>query len=1628
MTAENLSHHQITATEQSLNASTDFDHTGLTTTTIAPNMITVPTLTVSVATGTSKTPVTEEDSNCFEDGNMVEVFVNMDSTSDDHLKTVLTSSKLNNTVTCDTNNTPTTNNTAVAADKMVTFCNSINSHMISSDSLVDTTTTTSAITTSNTNTNKSTTTTTKSYSNARQKSDCLTKQSFVNKFLNCFRPFIYLLQKEKSSSSTDQDLPWEVPFESVTDLVWIGSGAQGVVFRGYFRGELIAVKKVNKPSDTDIRHLRYLNHPNVIKFRGVCVEQPCYCILMEYCPYGQLYELIHSGNPISPTLIYAWIKQIADGMHYLHSCKIIHRDLKSPNVLVGYDHVLKISDFGASREWTENSTKMSFTGTVAWMAPEIIRNEPCSFKVDVWSYGVLLWELLTGEVPYHNVDSTAILWGVGSEHLRLPVPMTCPTELRVLMKTCWNVKPGNRPSFRQILSHLNVTCSSLLQYTDDEFNSLRQLWKEEIAIYLEDIRLEGQCTPKLELMLIRRRREELCHAQDIRRCYDDKRERANELCMELQTLLIECEEEKRKAERERLYYETLIRELNISQQEQQQKHQEVQRSHFDVQKDGGGIVNERGGILKFADLDNNNNNDANVNRKQFPFSTLSTFSLGRKFNEFYSRYRNSSTLKCVKPTAQSLSLPVNDNTNGFLLTPNITNNSRDTTNMARNLSNRSIVGSMELLRNPYTLSNIYQSNMIKNYPNKSFNIEQLIKKNKKKNYQRALYNNDAFNVLFSNNTSVCPFCGNVYSNLDHLNTTLYYNQRRAFTLSMLEYEFLKTKKKLDLDGTTTTTTTFSPFIVDDALKGLQLSSSLIYSTRKQFASTNSIHFLVPPPPAYETIMKSPNMYKCHQYASQIPPPATLSSSSSATITNSTSNTTHACLINERDYGDYKSIRYNKRYRQTNLTANRIHTVTSSSLSMSVSPVMSVNYRIKTATTTTTNTSTTDAMMTTTATCVNKNTNTSLSISNNKIHSSVILNPLINFLPVNDDAQSKNQKKYKHLSVVSPSPSTLSSNYSPVYTVKMNKRKFDDTNDLLNPNSKMSTRDGIKLSKLQQPVHNQDDNCNINNVKLNHYNFNYPLQYSFSQDSLLFYNLKKSQFAYNTENEHYSGLKREVFHHLNKASSCISIRSSITPHTDIFNYYNKSSSDYVSSPQLSSSSMCDLRNVHFTWEDLCSYHITSSNNNKYPASQSEISGFSQKTVIQNIPTSSSSDHDSQASKVNNFLNESCSNTQQRTVQDGNLNDEEDKNDIEIITSENFPFLEHVSPLWSPSKCCLPQHPNPNQTVRKPKITEAQHDSVFSPKYSKSIPSIPRRAICNKSACSTNNNDNTSNNCHESVDVNQNLYIPSSSSVSPSPLSFTPNNRLFNDDENEERGNEKIQLRKYPGRRQLISRQSYLKNSTMTNHHTYRHHSRIYSSSQPRRNSCCSGNSHHQLDMTTNYRSTSFSASSSPISSTGTRTYMSIENLAHELQAHMIDSLSDKEYHVRRVRSRLRNQQHLQQPVNLTIDYTPVSTTADATSPLPYSPYSICGSNIESMMPRRESRIVQQTSNSLHLPNEDKHSLPRHRSIGHNNNNNNFNNNNANSHLCTPNSMVLITSTCTTISSITEVSSFMKFVLF
>jgi mitogen-activated protein kinase kinase kinase 13 len=134
---------------------------------------------------------------------------------------------------------------------------------------------------------------------------------------------------------------------------------------GKINNEWVAVKKVKEKLETDIRHLRKLNHPNIVTFRGVCTQTPnCYCIVMEYCPFGQLYDLLKSGQEVPPQKVVDWSKQIASGMNYLHLHKIIHRDLKSPNVLITNNDVLKISDFGTSKQWNDRSTKMSFAGTV----------------------------------------------------------------------------------------------------------------------------------------------------------------------------------------------------------------------------------------------------------------------------------------------------------------------------------------------------------------------------------------------------------------------------------------------------------------------------------------------------------------------------------------------------------------------------------------------------------------------------------------------------------------------------------------------------------------------------------------------------------------------------------------------------------------------------------------------------------------------------------------------------------------------------------------------------------------------------------------------------------------------------------------------------------------------------------------------------------------------------------------------------------------------------------------------------------------------------------------------------------------------------------------------------------------
>ncbi|CAG07082.1 unnamed protein product, partial [Tetraodon nigroviridis] len=377
-----------------------------------------------------------------------------------------------------------------------------------------------------------------------------TAGGFLEGLFGCLRPVWTMIGKAYSTEHKhDLDEAWEVPFEEISDLQWVGSGAQGAVFLGKLHGQEVAVKKVRNIKETDIKHLRKLKHPNIITFKGICTQAPCYCIIMEYCAQGQLYEVLRAGRKIQPCLLMDWAMGIAGGMNYLHLHKIIHRDLKSPNMLITYDDSVKISDFGTSKELSDKSTKMSFAGTVAWMAPEVIRNEPVSEKVDIWSFGVVLWEMLTGEVPYKDVDSSAIIWGVGNNSLHLPVPESCPDSFKLLLRQCWNCKPRNRPSFRQILLHLDIASADILSTPQETyFQTQASLfdycfveWRDEVRHHFEKIKSEGTCLHRLDEELIKRRREELRHALDIREHYERKLERANNLYMELNAIMLQLE-------------------------------------------------------------------------------------------------------------------------------------------------------------------------------------------------------------------------------------------------------------------------------------------------------------------------------------------------------------------------------------------------------------------------------------------------------------------------------------------------------------------------------------------------------------------------------------------------------------------------------------------------------------------------------------------------------------------------------------------------------------------------------------------------------------------------------------------------------------------------------------------------------------------------------------------------------------------------------------------------------------------------------------------------------------------------------------------------------------------------------
>jgi len=310
----------------------------------------------------------------------------------------------------------------------------------------------------------------------------------------------------------------------------IGAGGFGKVYRGYYRNHEVAVKAARRdpdeePGEANKKVLQegklfwLLKHKNVVGLLGVCLEEPNLCLVMEYARGGALNRML-GGRKIRPDVLIDWAIQIARGMNYLHQgapISIVHRDLKSSNILISERvekedpllfKTLKITDFGLARE-VNHTTKISAAGTYAWMAPEVIKTSKFSKGSDVWSYGIVLWELLTGETPYKGINDMAIAYGVAMNKLNLHIPSTCPEDWRSLMEDCWQFDCHHRPTFKSIIDRLDVVAkSNLANIPDESFHLMQENWREEISDRLEEIRVKEQELHSLEVDLVETQREQ----------------------------------------------------------------------------------------------------------------------------------------------------------------------------------------------------------------------------------------------------------------------------------------------------------------------------------------------------------------------------------------------------------------------------------------------------------------------------------------------------------------------------------------------------------------------------------------------------------------------------------------------------------------------------------------------------------------------------------------------------------------------------------------------------------------------------------------------------------------------------------------------------------------------------------------------------------------------------------------------------------------------------------------------------------------------------------------------------------------------------------------------------------------
>ncbi|XP_043682535.1 fibroblast growth factor receptor homolog 1-like isoform X1 [Vespula pensylvanica] len=326
------------------------------------------------------------------------------------------------------------------------------------------------------------------------------------------------IEKQKSTVTTEDsnggsiseyelplDSAWELPREQLTLGNTLGEGAFGKVIRAQTNTgkpgipSVVAVKML-KEGHTDAEMMDLVSememmkmigkHVNIINLLGACTQGGPLYVVVEFAPHGNLRDFLRDHRPSSsgyePTIgqeekerktltqkdLVSFAYQVARGMEYLASRRCIHRDLAARNVLVSDEYILKIADFGLARDIHCHDYYRKTTDgrlPVKWMAPEALFHRVYTTQSDVWSYGILLWEIMTlGGTPYPSVPSVEKLFQLLRTGHRMEKPPCCSIEIYMLMRDCWSYQPNERPMFGELVEDLDriLTITANEEYLD----------------------------------------------------------------------------------------------------------------------------------------------------------------------------------------------------------------------------------------------------------------------------------------------------------------------------------------------------------------------------------------------------------------------------------------------------------------------------------------------------------------------------------------------------------------------------------------------------------------------------------------------------------------------------------------------------------------------------------------------------------------------------------------------------------------------------------------------------------------------------------------------------------------------------------------------------------------------------------------------------------------------------------------------------------------------------------------------------------------------------------------------------------------------------------------------------------